>query len=56
MDVIGAIGAINAIIIAFFLYNKKEKNISNGILTIWTIVFAIHFSTPFLLLLLDEAN
>ena len=47
MDVVGAIGAINAIIIAFFIYNKKERSLSNKILTIWVIAFALHFSIPF---------
>lgn len=47
MDVISAIASINALIIAFFLYKRKEKKISTKILTIWSIAFAIHFSTPF---------
>ncbi len=47
MEIVGAIGAINAVIIAFFLSKKRNKSISDNILTIWVLVFALHFSMPF---------
>lgn len=47
MDVIGAIGAINAVIIAFFLYKKKDKSINDKLLMAWVCLFALHFSMPF---------
>lgn len=47
MDIVSAIASINALIIAFFLYKRKEQEISIKILSIWSIVFAIHFSIPF---------
>ena len=47
MEIVGAIGAINAIIIALLLSKKKDKSISDRILTIWVLLFALHFSMPF---------
>jgi AraC-like DNA-binding protein len=47
MEIVGAIGAINAVIIAFFLSKKQDKSISDRILTIWVLLFALHFSIPF---------
>ncbi|MGQ8337039.1 helix-turn-helix domain-containing protein [Sunxiuqinia sp. A32] len=48
MDIISAIGSVNAIIIALLLISRKEKNISNKILIAWTLNFAIHFAILFL--------
>ena len=47
MEIVGAIGAINAVIIAFFLSKKQDKSISDRILTLWVLLFAFHFSIPF---------
>jgi AraC-like DNA-binding protein len=47
MDIVSAIASVNALIIAFFLYKRKEQKTSIKILSIWSIAFAIHFSTPF---------
>ena len=47
MDIVSAVASVNALIIAFFLYKRKEQKISIKILSIWSIVFAIHFSIPF---------
>jgi AraC-like DNA-binding protein len=47
MDIVSAVASVNALIIAFFLYKRKDEKISVKILSIWSIVFAIHFSTPF---------
>lgn len=58
MDIVSAVASVNALIIAFFLYKRKEQKISIKILSIWSMVFAIHFSTPFFIekeLLFHEA-
>ncbi|MCG8701481.1 MAG: hypothetical protein MI922_25750, partial [Bacteroidales bacterium] len=47
MDIISAIAAINALIIAFLLATKKKKSISNTILVAWILNFAFHFAVPF---------
>ena len=47
MDIISAIGSINALIIAFLLINKKGKSISDKVLIAWIVNFAFHFAMPF---------
>ena len=59
MDIISAIGSINALIIAFLIYRKKTRSISDNILIIWVLNFALHFAILFLNeknLLLHETN
>lgn len=47
MDIISAVAAIHALVIALFLATKKQKSISNSILVAWTLNFALHFTVPF---------
>jgi AraC-like DNA-binding protein len=48
MEFISAIASINALILAFLIYIKKGKTISDKILIFWVINFALHFAIPFL--------
>ncbi len=47
MDIISAIASVNAIFIAWFISTKKSKSISDYILVVWCVNFAIHFLIPF---------
>lgn len=47
MDIISAIGSINALIIALLIYHKKKRNISDRILIAWVLNFALHFAILF---------
>ncbi len=47
MDIISAIASVNAVVIAYFISTKKSKSISDYILVVWCINFAIHFLIPF---------
>jgi AraC-like DNA-binding protein len=49
MEVIFLIGSVQALFFAFLVFNKKSKNISDKILGVWLLVFAIHLVFPFLL-------
>jgi len=48
MDILGAIGAINAIILALILGGKRNKTKSDKILIAWVINFSLYFSFYFL--------
>lgn len=49
MDIISAIASFNALIIAFAIYSRKNKTISDKILIVWIVNFAFHFAIPFLI-------
>lgn len=49
MDILSAIASINALLIAFLISGKKQKNASDYVLILWVINFAFHFAIPFLI-------
>lgn len=59
MDIISAIASFSALLIAFLIYSKRNKTISDKILVAWIINFAFHFAVPFFLerkLLFNEST
>lgn len=59
MEIISAIGSFNALIIAFLIYSKKGKTLSDKILLAWILNFAFHFAMPILMerqILMHESN
>jgi AraC-like DNA-binding protein len=59
MDIISAIASFNALIIAFIIYSKKSKLLSDKILFAWILNFAFHFVIPLLMdrqILMHESN
>lgn len=48
MDVLGAIGAINALLLALLLGKGKSKTISDKVLIAWVLNFALYFGNYFL--------
>jgi len=48
MDVIGAIGAINALLLVLLLAIKRSKTVSDKILIAWIINFSLYFGCYFL--------
>jgi len=48
MDVLGAIGAINALLLAILLGKKKSKTACDKVLIVWVLNFALYFGNYFL--------
>jgi len=48
MDIFGAIGAINALLLALFLFKEKSKTTSDKILIVWVLNFFLYFGCYFL--------
>lgn len=48
MDVFGAIGAINALLLALLLGKKKSKTVSDKVLIAWILNFSLYFGCYFL--------
>ena len=48
MDIFGAIGAINALLLALFLVKEKNRTVSDKILIAWVLNFFLYFGCYFL--------